>query len=126
MRNRATLLGLVAIIAWSMIARTEGLDPTYLLKPLSDSWPTYSGDYSGKRYSALTQINQSNVKNLTLASVQRLTGGPANNANVQTIIGGEGAGEYAGVTIKAIRHYHKRGLLDEPPRDSSNYRRYSA
>ena len=38
-----------------------------LLKPLADSWPTYSGDYSGKRYSALTQLNQSNVKNLTLA-----------------------------------------------------------
>ena len=33
---------------------------------------------------------------------------------------------YAGVTIKAVRHYHKRGLLDEPPRDSSGYRRYSA
>src|SRR5215813_14639753 len=34
--------------------------------------------------------------------------------------------DYAGVTIKAIRHYHKRGLLAEPPRDSSGYRRYSA
>ena len=33
---------------------------------------------------------------------------------------------YAGVTIKAVRHYHRRGLLDEPPRDSSGYRRYSA
>ena len=33
-----------------------------LLKPLADSWPSYSGDYSGRRYSALTQINQSNVK----------------------------------------------------------------
>jgi DNA-binding transcriptional MerR regulator len=33
---------------------------------------------------------------------------------------------YAGVTIKAVRHYHKRGLLDEPARDSSGYRRYSA
>jgi DNA-binding transcriptional MerR regulator len=33
---------------------------------------------------------------------------------------------YAGVTIKAIRHYHKRGLLKEPPRDASGYRRYSA
>jgi DNA-binding transcriptional MerR regulator len=31
---------------------------------------------------------------------------------------------YAGVTIKAVRHYHQRGLLDEPPRDSSGYRRY--
>jgi DNA-binding transcriptional MerR regulator len=34
--------------------------------------------------------------------------------------------DYAGVTIKAIRHYHKRGLLEEPPRDSSGYRRYTA
>ena len=33
---------------------------------------------------------------------------------------------YAGVTIKAVRHYHKRGLLKEPSRDSSGYRRYTA
>lgn len=33
---------------------------------------------------------------------------------------------YAGVTTKAVRHYHRRGLLDEPPRDSSGYRRYTA
>lgn len=33
---------------------------------------------------------------------------------------------YAGVTIKAVRHYHQRGLLAEPPRDGSGYRRYSA
>jgi DNA-binding transcriptional MerR regulator len=34
--------------------------------------------------------------------------------------------KYAGVTIKAVRHYHRRGLLEEPPRDGSGYRRYSA
>lgn len=34
--------------------------------------------------------------------------------------------DYAGVTIKAVRHYHERGLLEEPPRDASGYRRYSA
>jgi DNA-binding transcriptional MerR regulator len=33
---------------------------------------------------------------------------------------------YAGVTIKAVRHYHHRGLLAEPQRDSSGYRRYGA
>ncbi|GIP00578.1 MerR family transcriptional regulator [Paenibacillus lautus] len=33
--------------------------------------------------------------------------------------------KYVGVTIKAIRHYHQRNLLEEPPRDSSGYRRYS-
>lgn len=33
---------------------------------------------------------------------------------------------YAGVTIKAVRHYHKVGLLEEPARDASGYRRYTA
>ena len=34
--------------------------------------------------------------------------------------------DYAGVTVKAVRHYHERGLLAEPGRDSSGYRRYTA
>nr|WP_076433066.1 MerR family transcriptional regulator [Microbispora rosea] len=34
--------------------------------------------------------------------------------------------DYAGVTVKAVRHYHERGLLPEPGRDSSGYRRYTA
>lgn len=34
--------------------------------------------------------------------------------------------KYAGVTIKAVRVYHQRGLLAEPARDSSGYRRYRA
>lgn len=33
---------------------------------------------------------------------------------------------YVGVTVRAIRHYHQRGLLAEPERDSSGYRRYGA
>ena len=32
---------------------------------------------------------------------------------------------FAGVTTKAVRHYHARGLLAEPSRDASGYRRYS-
>lgn len=38
-----------------------------LLKPPSDSWPTYYGDYSGRRYSSLSQINTSNAGTITLA-----------------------------------------------------------
>src|ERR1700737_4375133 len=38
-----------------------------LLKPATDTWPTYNGDYSGKRYSTLNQINASNINSLTLA-----------------------------------------------------------
>ncbi|MGV9823042.1 MerR family transcriptional regulator [Nocardia xishanensis] len=32
----------------------------------------------------------------------------------------------AGVTVRAVRHYHHVGLLPEPERDASGYRRYSA
>ena len=31
---------------------------------------------------------------------------------------------YAGVTVRAVRHYHKIGLLPEPRRDRSGYRSY--
>ncbi|WP_410638457.1 MerR family transcriptional regulator [Amycolatopsis sp. lyj-346] len=34
------------------------------------------------------------------------------------------AAAFAGVTVKTVRHYHQHGLLDEPRRDSSGYRRY--
>jgi DNA-binding transcriptional MerR regulator len=34
--------------------------------------------------------------------------------------------DYVGVTVRAVRHYHQRGLLAEPARDSSGYRRYGA
>ena len=33
---------------------------------------------------------------------------------------------YAGVTIRAVRHYHQVGLLPEPERDVSGYRTYDA
>lgn len=33
---------------------------------------------------------------------------------------------YAGVTIRAVRHYHQIGLIPEPGRDASGYRAYDA
>jgi len=37
-----------------------------------------------------------------------------------------GLASYAGVTIRAVRHYHQIGLLEEPERDASGYRTYDA
>ncbi|HKO16931.1 MAG TPA: acido-empty-quinoprotein group A [Gemmatimonadaceae bacterium] len=54
----------------------QGLNPATLLEPATDSWPTYAGDYSQRRYSTLTQIDTTNVRHLTLAWVSRLTAGP--------------------------------------------------
>lgn len=33
---------------------------------------------------------------------------------------------YAGVTVRAVRHYHQVGLMPEPERDHSGYRSYGA
>jgi alcohol dehydrogenase (cytochrome c) len=58
----ALLLGLLAA---PLVA--QSLDPAKLLQPQTDIWGTYSGGYSGQRYSTLSQINQSNVKDLAVA-----------------------------------------------------------
>ena len=58
----------------------RGVDAAKLLKPGTDSWPTYNGDYSGRRFSTLDKINVSNVDALTLAWVFRHNGGPGSGA----------------------------------------------
>ena len=62
-----TLLLLSVTLLLNSGARAQGLDASALLKPPPDTWPTYNGDYSGRRYSTLDQINASNVNALTLA-----------------------------------------------------------
>ena len=47
----------------------QELDQAAMVEPAMDTWPTYNGDYSGKRFSPLDQINASNVGSLTLAWV---------------------------------------------------------
>ncbi len=42
-----------------------------------DSWPTYNGDYSGRRFSTLSRLDTTNVQNLSLAWATRFTGGAA-------------------------------------------------
>src|SRR5262245_20707637 len=56
--------------------RGQGLDSVMLTKPATDAWPTYAGDYSQRRFSTLQQIDTTNVHNLSLAWVRRLTAGP--------------------------------------------------
>jgi len=65
---RVILLLLAIGVQAPQIAAQE-LDPAALSKPATDTWPTYNGDYSGKRFSPLDQINASNVSSLTLAWV---------------------------------------------------------
>jgi alcohol dehydrogenase (cytochrome c) len=66
------------ILALPALAYAGGSQPS--TEPLADSWPTYSGDYSGQRYSRLSQVGRDNVRTLTLAWAARLTGGTDNGA----------------------------------------------
>ncbi len=61
----------------------QELDQAKLLNPPKDTWPTYNGDYSGRRYSPLKQINADNVKNLGLAWVYHANTGESNPFGTQ-------------------------------------------
>ena len=82
-----------------------GVDPAALRKPLAESWPTYSGDYTSRRYSALKQVDRTTVKNLTLAWTARIaSGNPRGTGTTHPmIVGGVGTGEFGaagGSTVK--------------------------
>jgi len=57
---------LAVLLAATACAHAQSPQPKSFPSPVSDSWPTFNGDYSGRRYSALTQINKDNVKSLQL------------------------------------------------------------
>ena len=117
--NKLWMVLSFSVAAATLAAQGQGLDPKVIYKPLSAEWTTYSGDYTGQRYSALTQINQLSVKGLSLAWTAKLSGAPAapgaagapgggggrgggGGAASPTIIGGEGPGDISagGVGIK--------------------------
>lgn len=94
MKKILGMFALLALASCPAYLSGQSLDPGLLMKPATDAWPTYGGDYSQRRYSTLKQINQANIKNLGLAWTDTLpTGanpggffGPDADA---TFIGGE-------------------------------------
>ncbi len=56
-------------IALPAVLMAQGVDASMLLNPPKDSWPSYHGDYSGRRHSSLKQITRKNVAGLGLAWV---------------------------------------------------------
>ncbi|MGH9534472.1 MAG: acido-empty-quinoprotein group A [Terriglobales bacterium] len=53
------------------------LPPQVLLQPApTTTWPTYNGDYSGRRFSPLTQINAGDVQRLAVAWIHQVSSGP--------------------------------------------------
>ena len=61
---RLSTLLLVALAA--VRASAQGVvSPEVLTTPSADSWPMHNGDYSGRRFSALTTVTSGNVGSLT-------------------------------------------------------------
>ena len=71
-------LAVIAAAALPCVLAAQSLDPAKLLQPPTDTWPTFNGDYSGRRFSPLKQITAENVKNLGLAWVYHANTGGGN------------------------------------------------
>ncbi len=67
LKNKALLVLSAIAFAICSPVNAQNVDAKLLLHPTADSWPGYHGDYSGRRHSALTQINAGNVNTLGLA-----------------------------------------------------------
>src|SRR5215471_1216482 len=109
---KAVVVAALAVVPVALMGQGKGLDPSAMLKPLTDSWPTYSGDYSGRRFSALAAVNRLTVTHLSLAWVAALRpgagggfGGPSTGSGQvarDLIVGGEGPGDPGGASGSGI------------------------
>lgn len=66
----------LGIAAFAQKTSPPTLDPkalTLFSKP-ADAWPTYNGDYSGRRYISLDQINQKNIADLKVKWKYKIEG----------------------------------------------------
>ena len=84
-------------VATASAQEEDGLDPAALLEPLEATWPSYSGDYTGRRYSALTQVNAETVHQMSLAWTRAIDTGMPNRLEgpgAPDFVGGEGTGDF--------------------------------
>ena len=72
---KSYMLALAAFL-FSGCVSAQGLNPSEILHPTPQLWPTYNGDYSGRRFSDLKQINRDSLKDLQLAWLYQANTGP--------------------------------------------------
>jgi alcohol dehydrogenase (cytochrome c) len=101
----APVLMVPVLMTPRLFAQGGPLTAADVLKPLSDQWTSYSGDYTGKRFSHLKLINTNTVKNLSLQWVSTNitagcgptgTGPAAGGGGAANIAGGGGGGRGGG------------------------------
>ncbi len=69
---------LLVVLAAARASAQGVVSPEVLTTPSADSWPMHNGDYSGRRFSALTTVTSGNVGSLSLGWTHRVVAtGPA-------------------------------------------------
>ena len=72
-----------AVATASVLLSAQGwVDPATFNRPPTGSWPTYNGDYSGRRFSPLTKISAANVHSLSLGWTFRVAPGLGDRKSV--------------------------------------------
>lgn len=93
-----------------------------LTRPVGENWPSYDGDYSGRRFSRLREINRANVAQMRAAWVfhpgnsQRLEATPVVIRGVMYVTSANDVFALDASTGRALWHYARpvsSGLLDD-------------
>ena len=93
-----------------------------MAQPVGDNWPSYNGDYTGRRYSRLLEINASNVSQLRAAWVfhpgnsQNLEVTPVVVRGIMYVTSANDAFALDARTGRELWHFHRpvsSGLLDD-------------
>lgn len=79
---------IAALLALATPAFANDLDMSKVGAPPVDTWPTFHGDYTGRRFSPLVQINEHNVANLQVAWISRFNDVGAQRGAPQPVIKG--------------------------------------
>jgi alcohol dehydrogenase (cytochrome c) len=127
----AAILFLLATTAQRLIGQEKGshsssaLDVSaedLLKRPVGENWPSYNGDYTGRRFSSLREINRANVAQMRAAWVfhpgnsQRLEATPVVIRGVMYVTSANDVFALDASTGRALWHYARpvsSGLLDD-------------
>jgi alcohol dehydrogenase (cytochrome c) len=103
-------------------AVTEVREQDLLVRPVGANWPSYNGDYTGRRYSSLQEINVANVSRLRAAWVfhpgnsQHLEATPVVVRGIMYVTSANDAFALDARTGRVVWHYKRAvssGLLDD-------------
>ncbi len=131
MRRYAVVAVLLAAAAQMTIGQEKGPHPgpdqhvtaaDLLVRPAGENWPSYNGDYTGRRFSRLREINRANVAQMRAAWVfhpgnaQRLEATPVVIRGIMYVTSANDVFALDASTGRTLWHYARpvsSGLLDD-------------